>query len=520
MSFSIFDQRESQKRERRRFLEKEIHHFKLMCDTIVGGEGTNDPFYIYGQTYAEKLLAIFNDLNAYETNSSETSYQGTKNLITLDSVYEMLPMLFQNLNNAYVLRKYKRIRGGEPIHNPRFALSEVHPDYAQTMRAIETVNSGYNRHLSDFLERFQCIPPILAISPSSYWGLYGFPDEDNSFFRLEDPYIETQTRLIDYFLTFSWITLPRWVPVQMRNVPILAHEHFHRVLQLALFCTVHVGQSVSEGGVSEQENLEYLQRHLYGPNVVEIMRRWHTIGDGLTEFLSELRFPNSFLSALGSSDPDAAVVNQCFKEESLGKVQMSGFAMATEILADIGGLLIAGPSYLCSMLCDPSWVNQGVLLSILPMHSVSHPPMITRMELLIKVLSYLGFNEISEESEKMLADYKNSIRFDPAEERILDEFREEILMNLDFFYQTTQVILDRMPRCAGGRIKRGEIDEERWKKEKDDIMNKGLDGRFDRVKITPEEVINTIWYKMVFHPELSELVGHTAWRTILCDCEI
>lgn len=517
MPFTIFAEKQLLKKERRLFLEKEIKHFGFICETLKR-HNTNDSFYINGIEYANRLLAILSYMKEYEETCNEGSYEGIRKLVTVESIYSMLPMLFQNINNAHTIRKYKKLRLGQPSTKLRFALSEVHPDYAQTIRAIEIINSAYSRNLSTFFERFAFIPPTLVISRSSSWALYGFPDEDNLLFGMEDYCINSRKKLIEYFLILSWISLPRWVPIHMRFACILAHENFHRVLQVADLATQDLRALGSEPGATTQENVNYLESELYGPHLIEIVKCYHTIGDGLDRLLLELRFPNKLAQHLLSNDPATPLLGSSYWVHCRGVTQLSAFRMANEFISDIGAALIAGPSYVFAMLCNPEWTNQGTLQSLAPMDLASHPPLRNRIELLIEILDWLQFKEMAGECRRRLEEHLPNVATTEYEFRIIQAFRNAITTNIEFFHRTTEFLLGLMPDCAGGRLKRGELDEKDWIEEKNEMILKGLNGLFYQIDTCPEEVVNAIWHKKVFHPELSERKGHTAWRVILCNC--
>jgi len=170
-----------------------------------------------------------------------------------------------------------------------------------------------------------------------------------------------------------------------------------------------------------------------------------------------------------------------------------------------------------SFLCDPSWVNAGVSLAGTRLRTLLHPPMLSRITILCKMLAYYGFEKVDSKCAEMLSQYLGKLRFLDGERRFIEIYEGFINANMPLLREVADFINSSIPECCCGRIRRGQVTEDQWLAEKEDVLQKALNGSFYEVKATPEEVLNTIWYKKIFHPELSHIPAHTAWRIILAN---
>jgi hypothetical protein len=511
IGFNLRDEQRLQREERHDFLRREIEYFIFRCKHL---RPELDSFSRSCLSYAGCLEEILTLLKQY---MAQAECEGeTKDILLedIETTCEILPGLFQNLSNAVIARRFAGVRSEASSVRNRFALSEVHPDYAITVRAIEGLNTSYHNHLKPLFARFSARPPLVVISPSSSYAFSVVPIFRVRMFSIKPGLVKVlRERHIAYALNLSWIILPRWLPIQVRSAPILAHESFHRALRLAWMALgdLHANQDPLAGDNADRDFVE----QFYGPEIIKLTQILWRLKMSLRRLFGVLRagklisFDREWKSL---SIPERK--RRTILEEYLKGTLASARRCAEEFVADIGATLIAGPAFVFALVTDPSIPADEIAAGADPDYVMEHPPLIVRATLLCSILRKLGFVEISERCRELTEEHPSTQNGVPEADATLQEYREWMRSNEGLFDEMIEWFTHLMPSCIGNSmLQLNGPTEERWIERMDDVRKQIQRGNLVNVKVTPEEVLNAIWVKKTYHPESLEL--HHAWRIVL-----
>ena len=510
-SFSVEQEQQLQRKERREFLHREIEYFKFACEQM-GSQG-DAGFYESSYEYARRLSGILESLEKYEQFAEAEKDRGLRILESAEGACVSLPALFQILSNSVVSRRITAVRATASATRRRFALTEVHPDYGMTVRAIEGLNSRYHELLKPFFGKFSVVSPLVVISPSSKYAFSVAPLFDVEMFRLDADFnAAVRKELIEHLLNLSWIILPRWVPVQVRNAPILAHENWHRVLCLALLAMGDLDEfESSRPGATERKDEQFV-RDLYGPLMGELARRLKFLATGLAELLYQLRRPR--IHAVVRQFPKAT--RDSVFQEYYDIILDSALNLAEEFLADVGATMLAGPAFVFALIADPKVSVSEISITRDPSVEMKHPPLVVRAKVLRFVLRHLGFRRMATKTTQLIAEFQKQSKPQNAERVLLREFEGWLRRNKPFFTEIVEIMSSTMPACLGNRLLRrpsSVAPEYQWIREMEHTRKMIAAGGRLSIDTTPEEVLNSVWIKKIEHPRLGPL--HLGWRTVL-----
>ncbi len=437
--------------------------------------------------------------------------------ITLES----FPILARHLTSALQQRReqYFPRPFGPPLDHNVFAPSEATLDYPVTMRAAEALNEDYHTRLEPFLRPIapDCLPPLVNISGAGTT-------------KLETPAISTwisgdYSGSLRRYLNLVCITLPRWSSQAVRTFAAAAHEHMHRLLNVGLVadrdigvelnrCAARTGATQSSEA-SQELRLRVAERfeRFYGRPIIDMLNLRHLLIEHLMQFFERMGIPEPFLNE--------AFLNTSAAGSSLREIIAQQHA--TELMADIGAVVIAGPAYPFTYRALYSGPLESAAadlqrMNLQKMPSYAHPPWLVRITLMIAVLKHMGFEETAKQltirlapdlesaaSLTVIREYINALQF--AAEKYLNAFADLVgeLAELG------------VPGHSYSLRLRNASEQDLlmlWKRTADDVEHNGryLPGQLDHVR--PADLVNAIWTKRM-NEERREPQHRLAWRMAL-----
>jgi hypothetical protein len=354
--------------DRRAFISEEIRYSKLMCRDLARQRDTH---YLYGLRLFDQLDGIVARASATAGSPTEADPDRLILWALMEEIHECLPPLLGNFAFTHVSRRRKGPR--QTDGSLRYALSEVHPEYPGTIRVIEILNYEYYHAVKPFYENRKTIPPLLAIGSASRFIHNPFPISKNNevLYPKDAPARDYTTDVIN----FSWISLPRWAPIQIRFLPALAHEAAHTITHLLNDAHEQCANLLAAG---KSDLLTDQLRREYGSPVVELFHMTLDLLNDLTHLYYTLRSGNR---RLRSQIRDRLLVRPR-RSYPASDAEAAADCLG-EFVADIVALVVAGPSMIACLPVAAFPVYHGLKRLADPERSSIHPPTASRLDLLM-----------------------------------------------------------------------------------------------------------------------------------------
>lgn len=503
---SILNELQIASNERRDFLLRELDFVIDMSSSLAASQ-THDPMFGYSQKWAatvkEYLTIFFDDEERFLNSGKFNDLRRAIGWLRLTAI------MMQNYTSEHVSRKKKipRRAGDALIHS--FTLGEVHPVFSECLRGIEALNYWLHRNISKFFSKFDSIPPVLAVSTFEEYAFQPYPGID-----LWDVPYDERARFIRWFLTMSWITLPRWTPAHIRYCPSLGHEHFHRVHLLLKTAYIDLLRGIRAQSESREDIIRALGEY-FGAPLILLLDVFSRLRDGLQDFFEQVRTASRAEVARrsGVTPPLSAALQTMFETAA----RSSAERCAMEILADSCGLVLLGPAFLWS------FMNREVAWSSVDLARVrtadivqTHPPSWIRIRLMMRLLREAGFSQIVDDIEDQIRILRErfpsiDVRSNPA----ITSFESWLDANEATLRDTIRVLSETMSESCLSKIRdigpKQWLDRIRhiWEEIKGGSVYSGETRRID-------EIVNVLWWKELYRPQ--EVSGHAAWRLALSSC--
>lgn len=381
------------------------------------------------------------------------------NLLTwIDVSLGQLSSSLQDISIYLTHRRYRNASSGFPVQQwtakRRLRLSEIHLDYPDTLRAINCVVSDYFEFIrAAFLgkSRFPgLVHPVVVVGRGDTfsWEQFNEPDAtpiyiyrksfSQEILKDDTPYISLfmqtkgladPTKVIRYgthLINTSRVVSPRFFPVMMRYSPLLAHELFHPILRLSEVIFKAHDEITDFSGDMGKESLAGGLKRDYGSGLVDLTLRRITLESIMSGFLRRTYLCAKSANQLPSfSAEDFSYCLDNGRAKRIGFPKSSKFfhiashdrdyllaqkseMFIGEILADLCGLVVANQSYLSALATNGYFTDasayrleQGRIVD-LNFGEGEHPPMIVRLNILLRVARELGFSQTAQRIEDRL----------------------------------------------------------------------------------------------------------------------
>ncbi|MEW6686681.1 MAG: hypothetical protein AB1393_10820 [Candidatus Edwardsbacteria bacterium] len=489
--------------EAKQFLVAELQYVGIVSKTLANSE-TKNPLILYGETWANcvrEYLNVYFDREESDLRSGDFNH-----LLRTTSLLRLMPIMMQNYTTELVSRRARspKLAGNALVHS--FPLGEVHPDFAEAIQSIETLNCWLHNRVSAFFGRLRSIPPILAVSAFERYTLQPFP------WQLP---VDLQKLTMEWVLTMSWITLPRWTPAQIRYCPAIAHEHFHRIEYLLKAACDYLKENRNSCERTEDTILSDIKK-LLGSNFLLLLESYTQILTSLTDFFRTVRKESQDWMGRGIEhyghfleDCHFRIFEKAFADSAL---RWTG-----EFLADVCATVLLGPAYLWAFLNRPSaWQTATISLVRLPGALVTHPPPCVRRELMLRLLRESGgFQRIPDDIKKQTQELKKRFSHieadnDPACRSLAFWLNQ----NFNLFVRACETLSDTMTDTCWKKIK--EEGEKVWLEKLQSVWGQLKTGTvFFGDSVSIDRIINALWWKELYTDRKEEMSGHIGWRLAL-----
>jgi len=361
-------------------------------------------------------------------------------LLWIEDSLGQLSESLQDITSSITHRRYRNASSATLFHSappsPKMRLSEVHLDYADTYRVINSiVGSYYNalpRRVLPACRYGNISQPIVVISRGRTFSWEPLSDKLETPIYIYNPaigkhafrdnvsYIEKLTdvdNLISprslrlyarYMVSLSRVVGPRYFPVVLRYAPLMAHELFHPIIRIAeIIAETRPRLTTLSGKVWEREFNSLSKK--YGAAVTWLTLHRLALEHSVFSFLKN-QYPAGLVDTSRSQPghirfgfrPAKIKVRQRADQNTARTIVLENkaFTFTRELMADLAGLAVAHQSYVASLIFSRdledgsgfTMDNDGALYD--RFFGVStHPPMKVRAEILIQISEELGFKK-------------------------------------------------------------------------------------------------------------------------------
>lgn len=510
MSIKIEQQLIRSIREQREFLLHELEYTRLLC---LEYSNSTDRFFADGLLWIENMKEYLTHFKSRDFEKLINEHQFWDLYITHTQQLSSVAQAFQNATQQHIARRRRSFRIGAPVDYSHFSLAEIHPDFADAVRSIEAVNNRIHDVLHSYFHHLTAIPPILAVSAYEDFSLVKFPQPPwiyNVMYQQND---ELSTKYIGWVLTLSWISMPRWSPVQLRYSALLAHEHFHRVMMLCEVCD----ERISRLNIRESKESKLLTQTLsrmegvFGSHIIELSEAYDRLLKSVTIYVSERgKDLSSFLLPTeigGWPFPLGHTLNKVLRRSMLTIAKRT----AREFMCDLFGLVLLGPAYVWSLfyrISNFKHFNNDMASKALNIST--HPPSILRLEMLFMLLENVGFEELAHQMrESLRLVWNKNVNQKYEENRGIQE-------SLEWLGSTRKVLVqicNTMDRHLGGSFwslgnNNGGYDK--WKRRAKEIADAVEGGELEiEGDVKVEDILGAIWWRVLYSRRKSDC--YTGW---------
>lgn len=321
----------------------EIEHAKEMCRLF-------DPRRNKSENALDKLYydAIFIYVQALMNYLQKTKkkYSSKVPYWQIQEHLVVVPKALHNLLISVLQRKSHPIKYFMYSSFPSYSFAEVHPSYSLEISDLEKINAFFHISINKFYKKIRFTIPLLCISDQKEYGFDRLVDSSN---------IPKQQRLLDsdliinhYFdksnlksdkrvqkiqediqrlFALSYLYFPRTAPRALRFIPLMAHEHFHRLISVIEICNSF--RETNSEKVRDVKlpkvNLDKLVNNIFGYSLNQITKLF-------TKLAASYSSNVSFMSLSKGGWHRELDLNACANQ-------------VIELFSDLGGILLCGPAY-------------------------------------------------------------------------------------------------------------------------------------------------------------------------------
>lgn len=513
--FTLDGENELRRKEDYFFLTQEIDYGLSLCL----GSSEDRTFY---QDLKQRFELLKEALRVIKSKHRLIFRTGSKSALErelLDESFVIFSDVLEDITSTITQRRLKEAMflRGKPLTTSRFQLSEVHVDYGDTFRCIEEINHCCWQTLKVFFSNIKhnCTP-LTAVSRGHGYGLEFFPafNMKTVFCDPTDKERVQRENFLRYLILLSRITGPRAFPMHIRSAPLLAHEQFHVVIHIAQKAIADLADEESHHDIQLDTESELYVSDLYGRYYVPLIRLYLALRRSL------LRFFDCFGSKLVNLIQE--ITGKEFEKGQL-RFETKARRHANEFLADIAGLMMAGPSFLFAFISEilrnrATWLEMEQPFRY-------HPPACVRVKLLLDILKDLGFEELHKLSCCLVNSYFTG--FEPHYDLIYNLYKEKWLdPNMGLLRKCASFLrhaielqpselrhykkLLRSPLGA-------KANEETWKDERRGIIISALNNHVYQKdqSYTATDILNAIWLKIVCPEWKGSPHKGLVWRLML-----
>jgi hypothetical protein len=518
------------------FIRREIRYARHMAQAF--------PSEVAG----EDLFA--RTIHAYLNAAEECLQIAEKPAIAAESDFlrlmlEAFPRIIANATTALLQRREKQFPRpfSPPLLQAVFAPSEISLEYPLTIRAAEATNADYHYRVAGFFEKFKnCEPPLVNISGGAAASL-SLPQV--KFIAGRDTSVN-----VGRLLNLSCIALPRWSPQHIRTFAIAGHEHVHRVLQICELAMTHISDVAHREKLTITESIKQQLARLAPGDAPErhraaqelkyyfgIANRFRKDFGDLIIRLHKLQLVFAQVIKNFLQKRSIPVVIEHDIERHVDQRVLTAFREtialrhANEFIADIGGLVIAGPACARSFITiyrmdEPGYVDELRGIDVRRFVLSHHPPPAIRALLQVRILRRLGFRKSARDIFRELRPAIANALKDPDRGALIREYAAvfaspDVASIIDdvlkIFTETASAkSLGASYNLRHRRITEPEVLAE-WFKRAESIEEGNDFLPSDLLGVYPADLINAIWEKRRVHgTELPK--NRLAWRFALRNC--
>lgn len=479
------------------YLKQEAEYAINLCDYF-SADQQNAAFYYKVRASANSILAHLNIAQKLEKELNQKRNMNTRIIYreSINAIFENLPALLNAITFSFLQRRQKGIhqffsRNPEILH---FSLSEIHLDFPKTFTGIENLVNWYHNALSPFWGRTDCAPPILTISNEN---IPAFVEAIETSLRLIKK-TENMKLHYKYILDSTFITLPRWQPVQMRYLALLAHEIFHKVL---FHCNMW-----QEAALFVKDKIDRLKND---PNSRKEKKMFNDLKESFSDEVYELCIVRGVLNELLINFFKTNGIPTADLKREWDEVLLRSIANdnVNEILADIAGMALCGPAYLYSMpdaLHSNPDDNELLFLNPTMGNTPSHPPEYVRILFINILLNKLGFKKIAHRFYNEFGfgnTWKTISKSHPFFKKYFDFLTSDKMFNVIYSYALRLITMIKeetncQPFIADSKIGPNESEwKDKWDKIIELVRRKEV-YISDLRDFAPPDIINAIWQKV------------------------
>jgi hypothetical protein len=387
-------------------------------------------------------------------------------LCWIDHTMQQLNKILHDIMVSLTQRRFRNASSSHPFHlQPpvrRMRLSEAHIVYPDTIYAIESIaDDFFNRIKASYLTSHifkNMTRPIMAVARGRRYCLEEcFPQDSIPIFVYSRSFGELVEKEIDikyllflaspfkitvepqllgrycsYLYGLSSVLTPRYFPVMIRYSCLLAHELFHPIVTITEIIHTADNSYAKAKGDERREKYEQLEKE-YGFAIADLFYDRIKAKNSIKNFLKLSLFgkydkKNNWIASRGIYFKNAStVLPKGYKNLPEEVLDEMATAYTRELISDLAALILC-PSFLPALACSENL--EGIwnikLLNNDYLHYEgdygrnlpTHPPIIIRIKILIKICRQIGLSETAQFTEDLV---NKMIEGEPMGERVFNK---------------------------------------------------------------------------------------------------
>lgn len=398
----------------------------------------------------------------------------------INRFFRLVPEIHLQIIVSLLQFRPGRIRYFAFGRNPVVTLSDVHPDYPLSIRAIETISSEFHEAVSSLTTRVvspTLLYPIICTLPGSNFHLkkpeyipnmLGFEEKDDAK-RTGDV-----ARRVYAYADLCYVILPRWLVAHIRYGSILAHEQFHRVeLLMDMYDNYVVTRCPGPSGNLTQDVRRDCES-IFGSTIMRLSDKREEIESSYFSFLCA----------------EIGVKHRHGSSSRVQHLRRLSIEHVSELLADAFEVMVAGPAAAYALL---------PVLSIQPfeIEPLDRIPVCLRSMGSIEALRVIGFHRVAGTLQGVFEHHLSRLG---VGRRLMDEVDEWLHKK-----HGMELIAEFMGTLSHGFLSKNAIFASRYRNREHDyedkirfIIESAASRNLFRITdcSTASEILNAIWEKM------------------------
>lgn len=435
------------------FLCEEIEHAYLMCSRLAAAD-PSDQYAAQGTLFFDRLRVILGHVRKHIPALSEATRESYELWNHVEEIITWLPQTLDNFLSVHQARRLKAPR--LTTRAAQFALSEVHPEYPETLRAIQRLSLSYYDALRPVLGPFASHAPMLGIANGSIFSLKGFPVACTNpvLYETYATYVSAPAteklaardkwlrEVVQDRVSLAWISLPRWAPIHLRFLGGLSHEILHVLTTLVVSLYEEALYRTGVLGIERAEVLAW-GRSFFGAPICELFEIVGPLIDDLERHFAQLKSPRSRYT--GGADACTFVRLN---------TKTSAVSCGLELLCDVGSVVLGGFASIPSLMAAGFPLRRRADTLLNPLIATYHPPTSVRVDLMWDLWKEFVGKDVKfvKGFEAVKQEYEQGVKgLTDEEEMVTLEFRDwtkSHMKEIDRLFLRMQAM---MPNSSAGR---------------------------------------------------------------------